>query len=198
MCSFTLRRWIIPFLSILVVQVGTMKCFYCPQKDASAVLWDLLSCDDQIFLRDKYPDAGQGAVCDLCVRSARPGVFFSRHSSSTSLSAPPISGFWAAGAFGSSRGVLPEPCAHRARTVRAPCVFLRILCPPDPQCLNLSCPGLSPDCLCTTTAPTGIGCRPLSLTLLQEVGVASLFGTNWVVKRSCTSMHPRSGWSLQL
>ena len=95
-------------------------------------------------------------------------------------------------------GVLPEPCAHRARTVRAPCVLLRILCPPDPQCLNLSCPGLSPDCLCTTTAPTGIGCRPLSLTLLQEVGVASLFGTNWVVKRSCTSMHPRSGWSLQL
>ena len=56
-------------------------------------------------------------------------------------------------------GVLPEPCAHRARTVRAPCVLLRILCPPDPQCLNLSCPGLSPDCLCTTTAPTGIGCR---------------------------------------
>ena len=33
---------------------------------------------------------------------------------------------------------------------------------------------------------------------LQEVGVASLFGTNWVVKRSCTSMHLRSGWSLQL
>ena len=83
-------------------------------------------------------------------------------------------------------------------TVRAPCVLLHIQCPPDPQCLNLSCPGLSPDCLCITTAPTGIGCRPLSLTLLQEVGVASLFGTNWVVKRSCTSMHPRSGWSLQL
>ena len=73
-------------------------------------------------------------------------------------------------------------CLNRARTVRAPCVLLRILCPPDPQCLNLSCPGLSPDCLCTTTAPTGIGCRPLSLALLQEVGVASLFGTNWVVK----------------
>ena len=54
-----------------------------------------------------------------------------------------------------SMGVLPEPCAHRARTVRTPCVLLRILCPPDPQCLNLSCPGLSPDCLCTTTAPTG-------------------------------------------
>ena len=82
MCSFTLGHWIIPFLSILVVQIGTMKCLYCPQKDASVVLWDSLSCDDQIFLRDKYTDAGQGAVCDLCVRSARPSVFFSRHSSS--------------------------------------------------------------------------------------------------------------------
>ena len=50
--------------------------------------------------------------------------------------------------------------------MRAPCVLLRILCPPDPQCLNLSCPGLSPDCLCTTTAPTGIGCRPLFLHIL--------------------------------
>ena len=64
--------------------------------------------------------------------------------------------------------------------MRAPCVLLRILCPPDPQCLNLSYLGLSPHCLCTTTAPTGIGCRQLSLTLVQEVGVASLFGTNWV------------------
>ena len=88
MCSFTLGHWILPFLSILVVQIGTMKCFYCPQKDVSVVLWDSLSRDDQIFLRDKYPDAGQGAVCDLCVRSARPRVFFSRHSSSTSSSAP--------------------------------------------------------------------------------------------------------------
>ena len=88
MCSFTLGHWIIPFLSILVVQIDTMKCFYCPQKDASVVLWDSLSPGDQICLRDKYPDAGQGAVCDLCVRSARPSVFFSRHSSSTSSSAP--------------------------------------------------------------------------------------------------------------
>ena len=30
------------------------------------------------------------------------------------------------------RGVLPEPCAHRARTVRAPCVLLRILCMKNP------------------------------------------------------------------
>ena len=48
MCSFTLGHWMIPFLSILVVQIGTMKCFYCPQKDASVVLWDSLSPDDQI------------------------------------------------------------------------------------------------------------------------------------------------------
>ena len=46
MCSFTLGHWIIPFLSILVVQIDTMKCFYCPQKDASVVLWDSLSPDD--------------------------------------------------------------------------------------------------------------------------------------------------------
>ena len=50
MCSFTLGHWIIPFLSILVVQIGTMKCFYCPQKDASVVLWDSLSPDDQSTL----------------------------------------------------------------------------------------------------------------------------------------------------
>ena len=77
-----------PFPSVLVLQIGTMKCFYCPQKDASLVPWDLLSPDDQIFLRDKYPDAGQGAVCNLCVRSVRPSAFFSRRSSSTSSSAP--------------------------------------------------------------------------------------------------------------
>ena len=33
MCSFTLGHWIIAFLSILVVQIGTMKCFYCQQED---------------------------------------------------------------------------------------------------------------------------------------------------------------------
>ena len=52
------------------------------------VPWDSLSPDDQTFLRDKYPDAGQGAVCDLCVRSAHPSSFFSRRSLSTSSSAP--------------------------------------------------------------------------------------------------------------
>ena len=65
-----------------------MKCFYCPEKDASLVPWDSLSPSDQTFLRCKYPDAGQGAVCNLCVRSARPSAFFSRRSSSTSSSAP--------------------------------------------------------------------------------------------------------------
>ena len=65
-----------------------MKCVYCPEKDASLVPWDSLSHSDQTFLRDKYADAGQGAVCNLCVRSARPSAFFSRRSSSTSSSAP--------------------------------------------------------------------------------------------------------------
>ena len=68
MCIIYFGTWIIPFLSILVLQIGTMKCLYCPQKDASMVPWDSLSPTDQKFLRDKYPDAGQGAVCNLCVR----------------------------------------------------------------------------------------------------------------------------------
>ena len=67
-----------------------MKCFYCPEKDASLVPCDSLSPSDQTFLRDKYPDAGQRAVCNLCVRSARPSAFFSRRSSSTSSSAPQL------------------------------------------------------------------------------------------------------------
>jgi hypothetical protein len=132
MCSFTLGHWIIPFLSILVVQIGTMKCFYCPQKDASVVPWDSLTPDDQNFLRDKYPDAGQGAVCYLCVRSAHPSAFFSHHSSSTSSSAPKMSGFWAATAFGSSSCVwcsyvfghrvnVPMHCAHALCRTLSPC-----------------------------------------------------------------------------
>ena len=88
MCIIYLGYWIVRFLSLLVVQIGTMKCFYCPQKDASVVPWDSLSPDDQTFLRDKYPDAGQGAVCDLRVCSARPSASFGRRSSSTSSSAP--------------------------------------------------------------------------------------------------------------
>ena len=82
MCIIYFGTLIKPFLSILVVQIGTMKCFYCPQKDVSLVPWDSLSPTGQTFLRDKYPDAGQG------VRSARPSAFFSRCSSSTSSSAP--------------------------------------------------------------------------------------------------------------
>ena len=86
--SLTLGHCIIPFLCTLVVQIGTMKCFYCPQKDVSLVPWDLLSSADQAFLRDKYPDAGEGAVCEFCVRSARPSAFLSRRSSGSSSSGP--------------------------------------------------------------------------------------------------------------
>ena len=85
-------------------------------------------------------------------------------------------------------------CLNRARTVRpfAYSVSTRSTMPES------ELPWLVAGLPVYTTAPTGIGCRPLSLAPLQEVGVASLFGTNWLVKRSCTSMHPRSGWSLQL
>ena len=88
-------------------------------------------------------------------------------------------------------GVLPEPCAHRARTVR-------------PFAYSVS----TRSTMLESELPWLVAGLPVyyhrsngdrvSLTLLQEVGVASLFGANWVVKRSCTSMHPRSGWSLQL
>ena len=78
--SLTLGHCIIPFLCTLVVQIGTMKWFYCPQKDVSLVPWDSSSAD-QTFLQDKYPDAGEGAVCEFCVRSARPSAFFSHRSS---------------------------------------------------------------------------------------------------------------------
>ena len=65
-----------------------MQCFYCPQKDVSLVPWDSLSSADQALLRDKYPDAGEGAVCEFCVRSARPSAFFSRRSSGSSSTGP--------------------------------------------------------------------------------------------------------------
>ena len=86
--SLTLGHCIIPFLFTLVVQIGTMQCFYCPQKDVSLVPWDSLSSADQALLRDKYPDAGEGAVCEFCVRSARPSAFFSRRSSGSSSTGP--------------------------------------------------------------------------------------------------------------
>ena len=47
------------------------------------IWWDFLA-----DLRGGVPDASRGAVCDLCVRSARPSSFFRRHSSSTSSSTP--------------------------------------------------------------------------------------------------------------
>ena len=86
--SLTLGHCIIHFLCTLVVPIGTMKYFYCPQKDVSLVPWDSLYSADQTFLRDKYPDAGEGAVCEFCVRSARPSAFFSRRSSGSSSSGP--------------------------------------------------------------------------------------------------------------
>jgi hypothetical protein len=57
---------------IFIVEIDTRKCFYCPQKGAFVVLWDSLSPADQNFQQDKHPDSGEGAVCDVCVRSARP------------------------------------------------------------------------------------------------------------------------------
>ena len=50
--------------------------------------WDSLSSADQALLRDKYPDAGEGTVCEFCVRSARPSAFFSRRSSGSSSTGP--------------------------------------------------------------------------------------------------------------
>ena len=47
------------------------------KKDATLVPWDSLSPADQNFLRDKYRNAGEGAICDLCVCTARPSLFFS-------------------------------------------------------------------------------------------------------------------------
>ena len=61
-----------------LVQIDTMKCFYCPQKGASVVPWYSLSPADQISLWETHPDAGEGAVCELCVRSAQPSTFFLR------------------------------------------------------------------------------------------------------------------------
>ena len=86
--SLTLGHCIIHFLCTLVILICTLKCFYCPQKDVSLVPWDSLSSADQTFLRDKFPDAGEGAVCDFCVYTAQPSAFFSRHSSGSSSSSP--------------------------------------------------------------------------------------------------------------
>ena len=61
---------------MFIVQIDTMKCFYCPQKGPSVVPWDSLSPADQTFLWDKHPESGEGAVCELCVCSARPSSFF--------------------------------------------------------------------------------------------------------------------------
>ena len=44
----------VPFLSILVVEFGTMKCFYCRQKHESVVPWDSLSPDDRTFRQQQF------------------------------------------------------------------------------------------------------------------------------------------------
>ena len=60
--------FVVPF------QIDTMKCSYCPQKGGSVVPWGDLS-SASFFLQRKYPAVGEGAACDLCVRSAQPKTF---------------------------------------------------------------------------------------------------------------------------
>ena len=75
------------------VQMDIMKCYYCQQNGASVVPWDSLLPAGQSFLRDKHPDAGEGAGCDLCVHSACPYAFFVRpvmQPTATSSAAHPV------------------------------------------------------------------------------------------------------------
>ena len=51
--SLTLGHCIIPFLCTLVVQIGTMKCFYCPQKDVS-FFWVTLARNGPGFQKYRY------------------------------------------------------------------------------------------------------------------------------------------------
>ena len=55
---------------MLFVQIGTMKCLYCPQKDACLVPWDSSSPSDQTFLWGKSSSAPQSVVSGLQVPSA--------------------------------------------------------------------------------------------------------------------------------
>ena len=94
MCSFALRHWIILFLSILVVQIGTMKCFTAHKKTC---LWSpgihcppmiKFFCGTSTLMLVK----GQIITCtpprgEVFAPHA-PSACFSRHSSSTSSSAP--------------------------------------------------------------------------------------------------------------
>ena len=83
-----LSLYMVPKQGYVSVSHWPTKRRICPQKDAYVVPRDSVSPADPTFLRDKHCDVGEGAVCDLCVRSARPNLFFGRRSSSTSSSAP--------------------------------------------------------------------------------------------------------------
>ena len=80
-------KWGPPFVFFMaVVQIDTMKRFYCPQKDVSLVPWDSLS-------------------CSLCTpQFVLQSAFFR-----LLIISPPINGFWAAGAFSCVR------CSHAFR-----------------------------------------------------------------------------------
>ena len=101
-------HWIIPFLSVLVLQIGTMKCFYCPQKDASLVPGIhyppviKLFCRTSILMLVRRQFATYVFAVHAPVLLQPP---FFRHL----IISPPINGFWAAGAFGSSSCVW---CSH--------------------------------------------------------------------------------------
>ena len=115
MCSFTLRHWIILFLSILVVQIGTMKCFTAHKKTC---LWSPgIHCPPMInfFCGTSTLMLVKGQIMTCTpperggVRSARPQCVLQPPFFKHLIISPPISGFWAAGAFGSSSCVW---CSH--------------------------------------------------------------------------------------
>ena len=54
---------------MFLVQIDTVKCFYCPQKGPSVIPWDSLSPADQTFLWDKHPESGEGASCVFTLHS---------------------------------------------------------------------------------------------------------------------------------
>ena len=68
---------------MFLVQLDAMKCYYFPRKGAPVVPFDSFLPADQTFLRDKHPNVGEAAACDLCVRSAT-------HSNATSSAAEAV------------------------------------------------------------------------------------------------------------
>ena len=143
---------------LLIVQIDTMKCFYCPQKDLSLVPWDLLSPADQNFLRDKYPDAGQGAVCDFCVCSACPSSFFNRHSSGASSSAAQS---------GDSRLQVPLVVSGAATSVATESVEAGVICVHLSSCGRL--------CWCTVHFPHQIDHSKAGNVVIRSLCAFTLF-----------------------